>query len=318
MTITILDHREMPRVKEFIQKEWSEAKMLLDEKLEELAVDKHASVIDVAKYICEGGKRFRGFLTLTTAKAIGGNWENAIDAAVAVEIVHAASLAVDDIIDLDRFRRGRVASWIMHGVSKTVLVSLLLISVAQKIVEKYGFKAIMHVIRAWEETTRGEVADAILYKVLRGPDYLEVAKAKTGALFKLSTVLGAIAVEGYDYLETLEEYGYKLGLAYQIADDIVDLVKAEEEKLKWKDLQPGVKLFIRWIANDAKFDPDTVPPYKALVEGAMHNLQDVVDRAVYLPTMLPENEYSQALMYLPYFMVEKMLGEANLSLTSLI
>ncbi|MEB3825215.1 MAG: polyprenyl synthetase family protein, partial [Desulfurococcales archaeon] len=186
LELTTITEDQMDSLRQLIIKEWMEAKKLIDERLLEFKIDKHGQVIEVQKYITEGGKRFRGFLTILTAKALGGSVEEALDAAVAIELVQAASLALDDIVDVDVIRRNKSASWIVHGVSKTVLVSVLIISVAQRIVEKYGFKAIMHVIRAWEQTTRGEVADSFLYPILKPEDYENVAIYKTGALFRLS------------------------------------------------------------------------------------------------------------------------------------
>ncbi len=215
---------------------------------------------------------------------------------------------------MDVIRRNKSASWIVHGVSKTVLVSVLIISVAQRIVEKYGFKAIMHVIRAWEQTTRGEVADSFLYPILKPEDYENVAIYKTGALFRLSVILGAIAAGHDEYLSDLSRYGDLLGLAYQVADDIVDLYRAKEENSAFKDLHPSIRLFIRYLDRSTKLEEDGEPDYDNLISIGIKKLRDIVEKASSLIVSLPDNMYSRALSVIPYFMVEKMLEEAGLTL----
>ncbi len=314
LELTTLDNQQLEDIKNVILDEWLHAKNMIDEKLKEFSVDKHSQVLEIQRYITEGGKRFRGFLTILTAKALGGDPLEALDAAVAVELVQAASLALDDIVDVDEFRRNKKASWIVHGISKTVLVSVLIISVAQRIVEKYGFKAITHVIRAWEQTTRGEVADSFLYPILKPEDYENVAIYKTGALFRLAVILGAISANGDEYLDTLNKYGDSLGLAYQIADDIVDLANVLPENAKWKDLQPGVKLFIKYLDPDRGWRDNEVPEYKEYIEKGIDRLRIVIEETGRLLWNLPDNKYTRALALIPYFMAEKMLEEANLSL----
>jgi geranylgeranyl pyrophosphate synthase len=314
LELTILPSEQIEDLKKVIVDEWLQAKNMIDEKLQEFSIDRHSQVLEIQRYITEGGKRFRGFLTILTAKALGGDPVEALDAAVAIELVQAASLALDDVVDVDEFRRNKKASWIVHGISKTVLVSVLIISVAQRIVEKYGFKAIMHVIRAWEQTTRGEVADSFLYPILKPEDYENVAIYKTGALFRLAVILGAISAGGEQYIETLNKYGDSLGLAYQIADDIVDLANVLPKGVKWMDLQPGVKLFIKYLDPDREWENDDVPDYKHYIDKGIEKLRVVIEENGRLLRELPDNKYTRALALIPYFMAEKMLEEANLSL----
>ncbi|MCE4614000.1 MAG: polyprenyl synthetase family protein [Desulfurococcales archaeon] len=314
MELTALDNQQVKDIKKIIVDEWLQAKDMIDDKLKEFSIDKHGQVLEIQRYITEGGKRFRGFLTILTTKALGGDPLEALDAAVAVELVQAASLALDDIVDVDEFRRNKKASWIAHGVSKTVLVSVLIISVAQRIVEKYGFKAIMHVIRAWEQTTRGEVADSFLYPILKPEDYENVAIYKTGALFRLAVILGAISSGEDEYIDILNKYGDSLGLAYQIADDMVDLANVLPDSTKWGDLQSGVRLFVKYLDPNRNWKESEVPDYRYYIERGIEKLKVVIEEAGKLLWSLPDNKYTRALALIPYFMSEKMLEEANLSL----
>jgi len=214
-----------------------------------------ASVVDAARYIAMGGKRLRGFLVLEAAESLGASRDAAIDAAVAVELVHAASLALDDIIDEDVTRRGFEAAWVRFGLKKTVMVSNLLIPFAQRIVEmKYGGEALERTVAAWLDISRGEVIDAFLPPEKLAPEtYMEMIRLKTGALFRLSAELGVLAAGRRDLLEVASHYGETLGIVYQIADDIRD--SRDPRKL---EREPSLRLFIRWMGGDTSKPLDTI------------------------------------------------------------
>ena len=291
---------------------WEEKKKLLDEALRRAIRGEEAEAIDVARYIVEGGKRFRGILVLLTAEALGGDPLDALNAAVAVELVHASSLAIDDIVDRDTVRRGQPAAWIMHGIAKTVLVSNYLIPLAQKMVEKYGFEAVRHTIRAWLDVTRGEILDVFVSsKTPYNPGlYRRITELKTGSLFRLSINLGLAAAgksgEGY---EEFSEYGLLLGIAYQVADDIVDLKLVSEGALE--EWPPVLALAASWmLGRKAELPRDAEEAYRA----GIVKLRTIVSMASEKASILPVNKYSDLLSEIPGFMAEKMLGEAGLSL----
>ncbi|MCE4601354.1 MAG: polyprenyl synthetase family protein [Desulfurococcales archaeon] len=292
-------------IEAILYREWAEKKALIEEEINRVVNTQmnEAELIDVAKYISTGGKRFRGFLTLLTAEALGGKLDDALDAAVAIELVQAASLALDDIIDKDQLRRGRAAAWIVHGLPKTILSSLLFIPVSQRIVEKLGFRAIFHVIRAWEATVRGEILDSLLPELVPASRYIELCRLKTGSLFKLSTILGAISARVSSAVEkAMGEYGELLGILYQVADDVADYYNY---KLGLRNLEPGIRHFEKWALTRGD-DP---------VEVGLSYLQDRLAEAErVLDTVEFKNDKSVLLYFIPRFMVEKMLAEAGLKL----
>ncbi len=307
MVKEVADIDSMQDAKLEVVLEWRRVKSLIDEKVEDLVSGMGDEALpEIVKYITEGGKRFRGFLTVITAEALGGSAEEALDAALAVELVHAASLAIDDIIDIDMYRRGRPAAWFLHGVSKTVLSSLLMVPVAQRAIERYGFKAIYYVIRAWESTVRGEIMDAFLSGVMPGEKYIEMIELKTGSLFKLSTVLGVLAARRMDYLKPMEEYGRLIGLIYQIADDIADYQK---HLTGGKKLDPGEKLFEKWITSTTGIKERELIPQTAIKE-----LIKLITKAKTHIEALPDSKQKRILKTLPEFMANKMLQESQLTL----
>ena len=280
-----------------IVERWRFWRTRIDRALDEvLSSIPEVRAVDAAKYIVEGGKRFRGFLTILVAEELGGNGGRALDAAVALELVHASSLALDDIIDEDTVRRGKPAAWVALGVQRTVMVSNLLIPLAQTIVYRsYGVRALERTIAAWLDVSRGEVIDAFyLADELPSEAYYKIVRLKTGALFRLSAELGAIAAGREDLLEAAALFGEKLGLAYQLADDTVDLVLES----RGRSVKPstGYLLFRRLVGSS--------------VSRALELLRQAVDEAVEAAARLR----SKILALIPSFMASAMLEEAGVSL----
>ncbi len=268
---------------------WDEYRGIIDARINELLTYlPEAELVHASKYICSGGKRLRGFLTMVIAKELGGDPWKALDAAVAVELVHASSLALDDIIDLDYERRGRPSAWIAIGVSKTVMVSNLLIPYAQQLLlRRYGGLALELSIRAWLDVSRGEVCDAFGENAC-SIDYIELIKLKTGSLFRLSAELGALASGRLETLRDVSLYGELLGTAYQIADDIVDYIQNGEKEF-------SLKLFSKWCNGS--------------ISKALEKLRKLVEQVEdYAASKLG----SPLLASIPRFTVNKMLSQVNL------
>lgn len=270
---------------------WREARRLLDERLRELVdLVPESEGVEVYRYIVEGGKRLRGFMTLLVAEELGGSWDAAMDAAAAVELVHSASLAIDDVIDGDVERRGAPAAWLKYGPGKAMMAANLLISYAQRLLlERYGHKAVEKSVLAWFDISRGEVKDAYM----SGGDYYEVVRLKTGSLFRLAAELGAIAAGAYEKVGVMSGFGELTGVAYQLADDIVDYVKGERSE--------SIKRLVRWLGNPADIISAALSKLRAILEGVNRFLEMAgLDRGL--------------LVLLPRFVVKVMLGEAGLSL----
>ncbi len=221
-------------------KKWKEQ---IDKKLDEI-INKcyEEQVIGTAKYIVENGKRLRGTLAILVATTLGGDPEDAMPAAIALELVHAASLSLDDIIDQDVVRRGRSSSWVVHGIGDTVMVSNLLVPHAISLVKIYGFRAMKKVIDVWWEISRGEVWDVHGPPDIKDPmkAYEKIIEAKTASLFALASFLGALAAGRDEMVSKAWRYGFVLGKAYQIADDLVDYKE---------DNSFSAQLFSKWIKS---------------------------------------------------------------------
>ena len=289
-----------------LREEWLSKKELIEAGISEVldGLD-DASFPEVSRYILAGGKRFRGFLTLLTAEALGGSVERALPAAVAIELVQAATLAIDDIIDGDEYRRGRLAAWMRYGLGRSVMASLLLIPLAQKLVESLGFKALYHVIRAWESTVRGEVLDSFLTDLVQPEKYLEVCRLKTGSLFRLATILGALAARApEEAVKRLGDYGDLLGIIYQLSDDIADYTLYTRGD---RGMEPGLRIFEKWAKAQGAATPEET------VQVAIAHLKNLIRKAQELIDQTPGDPGKKRLLRaIPYFIAHKMLSTANL------
>ena len=177
------------------------------------------------------GKMLRTRLAarLVTWKAVPINKASAVRACASVEMVHTASLLHDDVIDHGNLRRGRSTLWRLTGPSAAVLVGDMLICDAMSVLldidgGRYGgpfTKKIREVCAAEAEqelSLRGRKLDE--------PTCLRIARGKTGSLFAfVAAVCGCFDGE---LAPALEEAGYHIGTAYQLADDLVDVVGSEE------------------------------------------------------------------------------------------
>ena len=180
------------------------------------------------RYALEGGKRIRPLLLLLAAEAVGrSDDEKVLDAAVAVELLHAESIIHDDIIDKEASRRGRAAFHVRYGYSTSLLTADFVFSMILAIAARYPDRRVATTIsNAAMNMCEGEYAELTIdpeVYPLDWDEYLDVISKKTAALFETAVRLGGL-VGGASpgKLEALTEYGRCLGIAYQIHDDILD------------------------------------------------------------------------------------------------
>jgi octaprenyl-diphosphate synthase len=180
------------------------------------------------KYALEGGKRIRPLVLLLSSEAVGHPYdEKALDAAVAVELLHAESIIHDDIIDQEASRRGKAAFHVKYGYSTSLLTADFVFSMILAIAARYPDRRVATTIsNAAMNMCEGEYAeltiDPEVYK-LDWEEYLEVISKKTAALFETAVRLGGLVGGATpEKLEALTEFGRFLGIAYQMHDDILD------------------------------------------------------------------------------------------------
>lgn len=197
-------------------------------------------IVQAIRYsLLAGGKRIRPILCMAAAEAIGGDAEAALPAACALEMIHTYSLIHDDLpaMDNDDYRRGRPTSHKVFGEDIAILAGDALLTEAFRLLtDREGMPGIpaerlLDVAREIAEAAGhrgmvgGQVQDIRAEGEAVGLETLyAIHRRKTGALLRVSVRAGAIlAGAGEEALAALSDYGGKIGLAFQIADDILNV-----------------------------------------------------------------------------------------------
>lgn len=188
--------------------------------------------------IAAGGKRIRPLLTLAATRVFDNDSERPFALAAAVEFIHTATLLHDDVVDGSEIRRGQDAANLVFGNQVTVLVGDFLFSRAfQLMVGDGSIDGSIEVLRILSDASavisQGEVMQLTTANNLETTlsDYEEVIKSKTAALFAAACEIGpVIAGQPKNIQKALADYGMYLGIAFQIADDVLDY-SASQKKL---------------------------------------------------------------------------------------
>ena len=199
----------------------------VDEVIVELLQSDVEMVENIGHYIVRaGGKRMRPLLVLLSAKALGGIDSAHIRFAAVVEFIHTATLLHDDVVDLSTLRRGMPTANAAFGNAPSVLVGDFIYTRAfQLMVELNNMPLLAHMA----ETTNTIAAGEVMQLVHAGdPDtqaeqYQEIIRRKTAALFAAACCgAGLLRHSPADQTEGLYHYGMNLGIAFQLADDLLD------------------------------------------------------------------------------------------------
>src|SRR6056297_326482 len=183
---------------------------------------------EVRHVALSGGKRVRPTVTVLSCESAGGEPEAAVDFAVGVELVHDASLVVDDIIDRSDTRRGNASAWAEFGYAPAIVASDGLIGEAFELFSPDP-RAMEAVADAMVELGEGEATELVARPTNR-TEYMELARRKTGALFRAASELGAIAADADPAtVEAFGEYAEGVGVAFQIRDDVLDATADADE-----------------------------------------------------------------------------------------
>ena len=176
--------------------------------------------------VAAGGKRVRPMLTLIAAQLCGYRGGRHVPLAAAVEFIHTATLLHDDVVDESGLRRGLATANAIWGNKPSVLVGDFLFSRAfQLMVEDGSLEVLAILANASAVIAEGEVAQLMTANDAETSEarYLEVITAKTATLFAAAAQIGAVVGERpREDFEALRCYGEKLGIAFQLIDDVLD------------------------------------------------------------------------------------------------
>ena len=173
-----------------------------------------------------GGKRLRPMLTLLAAELGEASRPEVIDAAVVVELTHLATLYHDDVMDSAPLRRGAPAAHEVWGNSVAILTGDLLFARASRTVAGLGPEAVRWQAETFERLCLGQLHETVGPTPQDDPiqHYIQVLSDKTASLIATSARFGAkFAGCRPEIVEIVANYGEKLGVAFQLADDVIDL-----------------------------------------------------------------------------------------------
>jgi geranylgeranyl diphosphate synthase type I len=171
-----------------------------------------------------GGKRLRPVLVLLACESVGGDSTHALDAAVAMEFLHAGSLIFDDLIDKHRLRRNVPTTQHAFADDKALSAGLFLASRGVQILAEYKDSMITK-LAGWGlvDLSKGEILDVITELAIDVDHYLTIADLKTGSLFSAAAGIGGVLGGATpEEVDCLYNYGRAVGIAFQIKDDILD------------------------------------------------------------------------------------------------
>jgi geranylgeranyl diphosphate synthase type I len=236
--------------------------------------------------LSDGGKRLRPLLCLFVCHAAGGDVRTAVPAAAAIEILHNFSLAHDDIEDNSQTRRGRPTLWVLWGVPQAINVGDALFSLAHRTLGRLWERdvpaeRVAEAFRAFSTAcvalTEGQYLDISFENRLdvTVDEYLQMVQGKTAALLGLSAQLGALLAGAQpDTVSHFARFGRKMGLAFQIEDDILGI---------WGDERVTGKS----SASDILERKKTLPVAYALASAVGEELRSIYSREELTPEDVP-------------------------------
>lgn len=241
---------------------------LIDKKLDEfMPICYPQKIFKAMKYtVTLPGKRLRPIMCLETCKMFGGNISDAVPTACAIEMLHAQTLIHDDLpcMDDDMYRRGKLTNHMVFGEANAVLAGDALLSFAPQIILKnsknLGAEKLVKIMEEYCHAAgaygviAGQVVDieSEKFEVTQNdeqlPEILDyIHTHKTADLFKLALRCGAIIADADEkQLKDITEFGQYMGVAFQIADDILDVTSTFEEmgKTLGKDKEAGKLTYV--------------------------------------------------------------------------
>ena len=207
-------------------------------------------LIETSRHLVEaGGKRFRPLITLLASHFGKGQSNQVIAAAVVCELTHVATLYHDDVMDEAKLRRGVSSANSRWSNTVAILTGDYLFSKASDLLADLGPEAVRLQAKTFERLVIGQIQETQGAK--SGDDalkhYLKVVSDKTGSLIATSARFGAM-LSGADreIVETLTKFGEKIGIAFQLADDVIDISSdaSQSGKVPGTDLKEGIPTLV--------------------------------------------------------------------------
>jgi heptaprenyl diphosphate synthase len=220
---------------------------------------------EISRHMMEaGGKRFRAMLVLLAARFGDSRDKRIVPAAVAIELTHLATLFHDDVMDEADMRRGQASANAVFGNSVAILAGDYLFARASRILADLGPEAVRIQAETFSRLVDGQLAETVGVRPGADPlaHYMQVIEDKTGSLIATSGRFGAMfAGAGEGITDQIADACMRIGVAWQLSDDVIDLASstAESGKSEGTDLKQGVRtLPMLYALRSASPAPDEV------------------------------------------------------------
>lgn len=292
------------------------------------------AVTTIGRYLqAGGGKRLRPILVLLASRLVGAVTDGSIRMAAVVEMIHTATLVHDDVIDIAKTRRGRPSPNAIWGNHTCVLAGdWLYMQAFQIALRERNFRVLDLLIALTQLMVEGELLqlESIGKIGISQADYMELVDRKTASLFSACARLGAMMGGADEPSETrLGEFAWNLGIAFQLADDVLDFTSHEKVlgKPVGSDLREGkVTLPLIYVLEDALPDDrelvdavlkdgnyERVPLSRILdlierhrgFDRVRERAQAFTDKARSIVAEFPESPYQRALAALTDLVTER-------------
>lgn len=288
-----------------LQEYITNAVSLIDGKLDELLPGKETqpgTIHESMRYsIFAGGKKTRGALCLAAAEACGGAIQNALIPACAIEMVHTYSLIHDDLpcMDNDAMRRGKPTNHVVYGEAIALLAgdgllteSFAVLAQAQATENHSTANFIKELAEAAgsRKMIGGQVLDLQGEKQQLNENELRaIHEGKTAALITCALRMGAMSANASrEQMQALDSFGYNLGLAFQVIDDILDITSSSEKMGKT-------------VGKDTAVQKSTYPALMGL-DGARQEAKRLTAAALDSLTVFPETDRSRLVQFADYLL----------------
>lgn len=293
--------------------------------------DRHHPELQAAikHLVVSGGKRVRPAVTLLVGEMLGGEKERLITLAAAIEMLHTATLVHDDLIDGSLLRRGIPTINAQWTPGATVLTGDFIFATAARLAAETDSVRVMRLFA----NTLAVIVNGEITQMFRSPglasrdDYYRRIYAKTASMFELATSAAAVLAESDEMtIEALRKFGYEIGMAFQIVDDILDFTgdQVRVGKPVASDLRQGLITLPALYYYEAEPADDrmqavtdgtvTDKELDALVtdirksgatQQALDEANDFVNRGVSELNKLQDNAAQRSLLELAYFIVDR-------------
>jgi geranylgeranyl diphosphate synthase type I len=287
--------------------------------------------------ILQGGKRLRSLLQQLSFKACTKGseteeqFQRSLEGTVSIELAHGASLVHDDIIDKDAVRRGKPSFHIKEGIGKALLMGHRMLAHGFDIALSHGKDVAKLYVESWNEVVNGEIHEVDFNKKSKTKEhqmstkeqifeaYGRIIDMKTASLFSSACKSGALEANMTgDILRVFADYGREIGLAYQLADDLVDLANGEMidsvivpllNRLESKTSKLGAfkkreikKKFAKNKDKIRQFYMDEIKKHVKAAEDLSKNKS------------IPDSQYKDLLGEAPTYIINRMLSEIKVTI----